>query len=80
MRMHMCKKKYDVTFGSRYEAVRTLFHHPGEARDYLARVSTGGMHRQRTSYIRSTLRYASFVVHMSGMYAEHNVHEGVETV
>eukprot|EP00904_Undaria_pinnatifida_P002698 jgi/Undpi1/12429/HiC_scaffold_5.g02101.m1 len=33
----MCKKKYDVTFGSRYEAVRTLFHHPGEAKDYLAR-------------------------------------------
>ena len=58
MRMHMCKKKYDVTFGSRYEAVRTLFHHPGEAKDYLARVSTGEMHRQRTSYIRSTLRYA----------------------
>eukprot|EP00904_Undaria_pinnatifida_P002702 jgi/Undpi1/12432/HiC_scaffold_5.g02103.m1 len=37
MRMDMCRQNFDVGFATRDEKISTIYHLPGEAKDYLAR-------------------------------------------
>lgn len=57
----MCRDNHDPTFLDMPDKLRRLFHHPGEAKEYLAKVSRGGSTTIWLQiWIRLTLRRAPF--------------------